>query len=70
VCEDRDGNVWLGTINGAMKIARNGFRTMNEQDGLNGITAVFQSGAGDLYAYGYVLGDKRATVFDGGKYRS
>jgi ligand-binding sensor domain-containing protein/signal transduction histidine kinase len=68
VCEDRDGNVWLGTINGAMKIARNGFRTMNEQDGLYGITAVFQSGAGDLYAYGYVLGDKRATVFDGGKY--
>ena len=68
VCEDRDGNVWLGTINGAMKIARNGFRTMNEQDGLSLITAVFQSGAGELYAYGNVLGDKRATVFDGGKY--
>ncbi|MGH9940517.1 MAG: ligand-binding sensor domain-containing protein, partial [Blastocatellia bacterium] len=34
----------------------------------HGITAVFQSGAGDLYAYGYVLGDKQATVFDGGKY--
>jgi ligand-binding sensor domain-containing protein/signal transduction histidine kinase len=66
--EDRDGNIWLGTINGAMKIARNGFQTMNEQDGHYGITAVFQSGAGDLYAYGYVLGDKQATVFDGGKY--
>ncbi len=68
VAEDRDGNIWLGTINGAMKIARNGFRTMNEQDGLYGINAVFQSGANDLYAYGYILGDKHATVFDGGKY--
>jgi ligand-binding sensor domain-containing protein/signal transduction histidine kinase len=68
VSEDRNGNVWLGTINGAMKIARNGFRTMNEQDGLSGITTVFQSGPGDLYAYGYVLGDKRAPLFDGGKY--
>jgi signal transduction histidine kinase/streptogramin lyase len=68
VSEDRDGNVWVGVVNGAMKIARNGFRTMNEQDGLYGIPTVFQTGAGDLYAYGFVLGDKQATVFDGGRY--
>lgn len=68
VSEDRDGNIWLGGVNGAMKIARNGFRTMNEQDGIYGIPTVFQTGAGDLYAYGFVLGDKQATVFDGGKY--
>jgi len=67
VAEDRDGNLWLATINGAMKIARNGFSTLNEQDGLYGVNSVFESSAGDLYAYGYVLGDRRASVFEGGK---
>jgi ligand-binding sensor domain-containing protein/signal transduction histidine kinase len=67
VAEDRDGNVWLGAITGAMKIARNGFRTLNERDGLSGISALFKSPPGDLYAYGYILGDSRAIVFDGGK---
>ncbi|HKQ73697.1 MAG TPA: two-component regulator propeller domain-containing protein [Blastocatellia bacterium] len=68
VSEDRDGNVWLGAVTGAMKIARNGFRTLNEGDGLSGITSLFESPAGDLYAYGYVLGDGQASVFDGGKF--
>ena len=68
--EDRDGNIWLGTVTGAMKIARNGFRTLNEGDGLSGINALFKSPAGDLYAYGYVVGDSHASVFDGGKFDS
>lgn len=68
LAEDLDGNLWLGGINGAMKIARNGFRTMNERDGVSSINDVFVSHSGDLYAYGYVLGDRQATVFDGGKY--
>jgi len=68
VAEDRDGNIWLGTINGAMKIARNGFLTLDERDGLYLITSVFESRAHDLCAYGYVFGDKRASVFEGGKF--
>ena len=68
VSEDRDGNIWLGTINSAMKIARNGFRTLNDRDGLAGITSLFESTARDLYAYGYVLGDQRASVFEGGRF--
>jgi ligand-binding sensor domain-containing protein/signal transduction histidine kinase len=67
VSEDRDGNLWLGTVNGAMKIARNGFLTFNEQDGIYSVNSLFESGAGELYAYGYVVGDRHASVFDGGK---
>ncbi|MGH9966441.1 MAG: ligand-binding sensor domain-containing protein [Pyrinomonadaceae bacterium] len=66
VTEDREGNLWLGTINGAMKIARNGFLSFGEQDGINSVYSLFESG-GELYAYGHVLGDRKASVFDGGK---
>ena len=68
VAEDRDGNIWLGTANGAMKIARNGFRTLDQLDGVDMITSVFESATRDLYAYGYVFGDKRASVFEGGNF--
>ena len=67
VSEDRDGNIWLGTINGAMKIARNGFRTFNDQDGLVSVNSLFESNTRDLYAYGYARGNKRTSVFEGGK---
>ncbi len=65
--EDRVGNLWLGTNNGAMKLARNGFLTFGEQDGIFSVKSVFESAAGELYAYGYVLGDRKASVFEGGK---
>jgi len=67
VTEDREGNLWLGSINGAMKVARNGFLTFGEEDGINSVFSLFESGAGELYAYGYVLGNRKATVFEGGK---
>lgn len=67
VAEDREGNLWLGTINGAMKLARNGFLTFGEQDGIYSVNWLFESAAGELYAYGHVLGDQKASVFDGGK---
>src|SRR5262249_13320164 len=70
VTEDRDGNLWLGTITGAMNLARNGFRTLNEGDGLSWISMLFKSLPDDLYAYGYVLGDSRASVFDGGVFNA
>jgi ligand-binding sensor domain-containing protein/signal transduction histidine kinase len=67
--EDRDGNLWLGTNNnGAMKLARPGFITFAERDGLNSVTSLFETGAGELYAYGYVLSNERgASVFEGAK---
>ena len=68
ICADRDGNLWLGTDNnGAMKLARPGFVTFDERDGLSQVTSLFESNAGELYAHGYVLGDKEATVFEGAK---
>ena len=67
VAEDRDGNLCLGTVNGAMKLARSGFITYDERDGIYLVKSLFESAAGEVYAYGYLLGDKRASVFEGGK---
>jgi ligand-binding sensor domain-containing protein/two-component sensor histidine kinase len=60
VSEDRDGNLWLGTVNGAMKLARNGFQTFGEEDGIYLVNSLFESAAGELYAFGYAVGDKQA----------
>jgi signal transduction histidine kinase/ligand-binding sensor domain-containing protein len=67
--EDRDGNLWLGTNNnGAQKLARPGFTTFAERDGLGTAISLFETGAGELYAYGYVLGNEEGvSVFEGAK---
>lgn len=63
---DRDGNLWLGTNTaGAMTLARNGFTTFDKGDWVNRVTSVFESSAGDLYAFGQVLGDQLTSVFEG-----
>lgn len=68
VDEDRDGNLWLGTnSNGAMKLARRGFTTFDERDGINSVVSFFESNEGELYASGYVLGDQQRSVFEGAK---
>ena len=69
LAEDRDGNLWLGTNNnGAQKLARPGFTTFAERDGLGAVNSLFETGAGELYAYGYVLSNaKGASVFEGAK---
>jgi len=49
--EDRVGNLWIGTTSeGAMKMARNGFTSYSEADGLSGsrIASIFEDRAGDL----------------------
>ena len=51
LAEDRDGNLWLGTDSGgAMKLARTGFTTYTEGDGLGaaGADAIFEDRAGKL----------------------
>ena len=34
IAEDRNGDLWIGTGNGAARVARDGFTTYGEQDGL------------------------------------
>src|SRR5207244_3307444 len=56
LAEDRDGNLWLGTNNnGAQKLARPGFTTFAERDGLGAVNSLFETGAGERFACGYVL---------------
>jgi len=66
--EDSGGNLWLGTNTaGAMKLAHDGFVTYGEQDGVDSVGVIFADRAGGVCFRGYVLGDKHASIFDGGK---
>jgi ligand-binding sensor domain-containing protein/two-component sensor histidine kinase len=67
--EDTGGNLWLGSGNGAgaMKLAHHGFVTYDGQDGIKRVGAIFPDRAGGVCFRGYVLGDKHASIFDGGK---
>lgn len=68
LAEDAGGNLWLGTNTaGAMKVARNGFVTYGEQDGIISVHAIFGDPAGGICFRGVVLGDQRASAFDGAK---
>ena len=52
LAEDRHGNVWIGTAaGGALRLARNGFTSYTEADGLSGapIRDVLQGPAGELH---------------------
>ena len=70
VGEDAGGNLWLGSVNGTgvMRLARNGFVTYGEQDGVVGVNAIFGDRAGGVCFRGYVLGDGRASIFEGGRF--
>ncbi len=66
--EDLGGNLWLGTsTQGAMKLARNGFVTYDEQDALYDVNAIFADRAGSVCFKGNVLGNERTSVFEGAK---
>lgn len=66
--EDLGGNLWLGTsTQGAMKLARNGFVTYDEQDALFDVNAIFADRAGSVCFKGNVLGNERTSVFEGAK---
>src|ERR1044072_3749095 len=66
LAEDLSGNLWLGTTTaGAMKLARKGFQTYDEQDGIAVVNSIFEDQAGGLCFRGAVLGDNQRSVFEG-----
>ena len=69
LAEDAGGNLWLASASGtgAMKLVRNGFVTYDEQDGINSVFSIFTDRDGGVGFRGYVIGDRRASVFEGGK---
>ena len=67
--EDRDGNLWIATqAAGLFRVARHGFITYRESDGLGQLVAsVFEDRAGELIA---VSQDWRVSHFDGQRFRT
>lgn len=51
--EDRVGNLWIGTANGAIRLARNGFTTLTESDGLGfrDVYHITEPSAGEINLY-------------------
>ena len=67
--EDKDGNLWIGSNCGAQKIARYGFTTYDETDGLGSrnVSSIFENSTGELFVS--ILGKQRdVSRFDGGKF--
>jgi signal transduction histidine kinase/ligand-binding sensor domain-containing protein len=59
--EDVSGNLWLGTNTaGAMKLARSGFVTYSEQDGVLSANDIFEDQAGNLCIKGALPLSKKA----------
>ncbi len=65
--EDTGGNLWLGSYSGAMKLARNGFATYDERDGLLSVGAIFGDRAGGVCFRAIVIGDERRREVDEAK---
>jgi ligand-binding sensor domain-containing protein len=51
LAEDKDGNLWTGSPCGAKKIARYGFTTYSEADGLDKthVNSIFENSTGELF---------------------
>jgi len=73
IAEDRAGNVWIGSDGGgASRIARNGFVTFSESDGLGShdIVSVFEDSRGQLFAVSRAPGSLFLNLFSGGRFRA
>ena len=58
LAEDLGGNLWIGTsYAGALKLAKDGFTTYGDRDGIRKINAIFEDRVGNLSFRGEVLGD-------------
>ena len=67
---DKDKNLWTGTSCGAKKIARYGFTTYRETDGLdeNPVNAIFENSAGELFVTNFPKTERVISRFDGEKF--
>ena len=54
-------------ITGAMKLSHSGFVTYDERDALSSVASIFGDRTGQVCFKGTVLGDDRASVFEGAK---
>lgn len=70
--EDREGNLWMGTQDGAMRLARNGFTTYAAKDGFanGGVNSIFEDQAGDLCVINKVHDKLTVHRFDGTHFAS
>ncbi len=72
VCYDLNGNLWIGTSNGAVRIARPGFITYTAADGLAAsvVTSIAQSQSGQPYVDCSLNGQHVIAWFDGRRFVS
>jgi signal transduction histidine kinase/ligand-binding sensor domain-containing protein len=70
LAEDKDGNLWTGSPCGAKKIARYGFTTYHEADGLdyNRVNAIFENSKGELFVTSFPKTERVVSRFDGEKF--
>jgi ligand-binding sensor domain-containing protein/signal transduction histidine kinase len=70
LAEDSHGNLWVGTANGAIKVARGGFTTYTEADGLGSrhICSMMESRSGEFCVH--TRSDHQAFInrFDGKRF--
>jgi ligand-binding sensor domain-containing protein/two-component sensor histidine kinase len=67
MAEDMDGNLWLASLNGAVKLVTHGLVTYGQDDGLGAqtIRSIYQTGADDFYV---VSGDWQVSRLEGRKF--
>ena len=71
LAEDRDGNLWVGTFgSGAMKIARSGFLTYGEADGVGWVQSLIETRAGELCAVHREENGISVARFDGERFQA
>lgn len=70
LAEDKDGNLWTGSPCGAKKIARYGFTTYTQADGLdyNMVKSMFENKQGELFATNFPQTERVISRFDGEKF--
>jgi signal transduction histidine kinase/ligand-binding sensor domain-containing protein len=70
LAEDIHGNIWIGTANGAVKVARGGFTTYTEADGLGSkvICSIMETRSGELCVYTKSAHQAFINRFDGKRF--
>jgi len=70
--EDGYGNLWVGTANGAVRVAQGGFTTYAEADGLAGreVINITETGTGEIRVQTRSAGGNHISRFDGQRFTS